>query len=105
MAKPLAQKRQEAGWRKIRVDLLWAFREGSDEKVLSEYGPWKIERREQLWQNYLAIPLAWRRTGMDGCSVPEHLAVRLKMEAIEQHARDLDGSTAQVERRARRMRL
>ena len=105
MAKSKAQKQQEARWRELRGELLRDFQSGNDEKVRQEYGEWLIDRREQRWLDYLALPREWREHAMDGMRLPDNLRARLELAAVEQHAGDLQEATAAVEAPRRRMRL
>lgn len=105
MAKSKEQKRQEADWRKIRGKMVEMFRAGSDERVLSEYGPWFVEQREQIWAQYLSLPLQWRKISMEGWVIPQTLIDRLDMEAIEQQARELEQATPQLSATRPRRRI
>lgn len=105
MAKTKQQKQLEAKWRQVRGDLVHAFRNGSDHSVAKEYGTWYIEKREQIWLDYRALPRAWRDTAMDGWNLPDNLRQRLEELAVEELAVDIDQATQPVAAPARRMRL
>ena len=105
MAKSKQQKQQEAQWRKIRGELVDAFRNGSDEKVSWDYGPWFVDKREQLWRDYQELPKAWRETAMDGWNLPDNLRGRLEQAAAEDVAGDIDAATLVVSAPSRRMRF
>ena len=81
------------------------FRKGDDAKVIDEYGAWFIGKREQLWEDYRALPWAWRETAMEGYSLPDNLIAKLEVERVEQNAIALDKHTTLTASAPRRMRL
>lgn len=105
MPKTKEQKQIEAAWRKVRGDLITHFGRGTDEKVLRDWGEYGIEQREAAWAAYLALPRHWRDIALDGVAVPGNLAARLRLEAVEQEARDIQKSTAPATAAMRRVRI
>ena len=89
----------------MRGDLVLAFRKGDDAKVRAEYGAWFIGKREKIWEDYRALPWAWRETAMEGYSLPDNLIAKLEVERVEQNALSLNNNTGPATSSPRRMRI
>lgn len=103
MAKSKEQKRIEAHWRKIRLDLVQAYR--GYELGLPEHPDdreWVIAKQEKAWVAWLELPLDWRLTAMNDWSIPTALRQRLDTEQV---ARAIEQSTPQASASVRRRRL
>jgi hypothetical protein len=105
VAKSKEQKQIEAGWRKIRGDLVDAYRRGEDAKVSKEYGAYFVENRKELWEKYKELPWSWRSTAMDGWNLPANLVKLLGEEEIVQGAITLDQATMAASAPNRRRRM
>lgn len=105
MAKSKERKQIEAGWRKIRGHLVLAYRRGEDAKVSFQYGAHYLKERQALWETYKELPWTWRKTAMEGYSLPDNLVRLLGEERIVQEAIALDQATAAATAPNRRRRM
>lgn len=105
MAKSKEHKRIEAGYRKIRGDLVSEFRLGDQNEVVSRWGAYHVERRNDLIAQYMRIPRSVRETLMEGWLLTPELKNRLEIAHIEEDAALITEATAQTQAPARRMRL